>query len=143
MIVSDWLTSGHGAWVQPYEISSSCKLEGLICQPEPYPAYGSSKVLGCIDGYQPNEGNTECVAVKPELCGEGEIVPPTNTNNGGSSSGDGDSGSGGGSGSGSGGGTSNVVVVSMNQLLYGNGSDNCWKLTNSTEYKACVLNGIE
>ena len=70
LIIHDWLPSGHGAWVRAYQISSSFWSDDDTSQIQPFPANGSKSVLGCKNGYKPNDAGDDCVAINKTKCGE-------------------------------------------------------------------------
>lgn len=63
-----WLSSGHGAYAQPLIVDAWCgngKSDGdckIIIAP-----VGTKRLL-CKDGYKPNSGNTDCVAINQYVC---------------------------------------------------------------------------
>ena len=63
-----WLSSGHGAFAQPLIVNAWCgslKADGdckIIIAP-----VGTKRLL-CKDGYKPNSGNTDCVAINQYVC---------------------------------------------------------------------------
>lgn len=67
--VVEWLDSGHGAWVQQLVVRArrTCWKE-WVSWPVIYPKDGAQRVLVCKVGYQPNSGNTDCVAIDEAVC---------------------------------------------------------------------------
>ncbi|MDW2995010.1 MAG: hypothetical protein R8N24_03220 [Alphaproteobacteria bacterium] len=64
-----WLPSGHGAFVQQLVVHAARDCwPGLVSWPSIYPKDGAQRVLVCKVGYQPNSGDTDCVAIDEEAC---------------------------------------------------------------------------
>ena len=58
--LSEWLSSGHGAWVQQF-VYRSQDMSGCRTGLAVYPAQNSRKILACKEGFIPNANNTDCV----------------------------------------------------------------------------------
>jgi len=77
MAISNWLPSGHGAWVKPYMIRA--EREGWSPMNSWIDVYDASSIqfddnssthamLGCKDGYKPNDNGNDCIEIKSGLC---------------------------------------------------------------------------
>lgn len=77
--ISGWLSSGHGAYVEPMtvrawcpdwmvakEAKKVCKI--MIARRSEYANVSSAKQLVCMDGYKPNSDKTDCVAINQTVC---------------------------------------------------------------------------
>ena len=131
LIISDWLNSGHGAYVQVHEIRARWK-NGDVTQVEATHSVGSKPVLGCKNGYKPNSAGTDCVPIKDDLCGISS--PSTSQNTSTSETGTESS-------------ATKYYRLSKDRLLYGAGSSEteinqqCWIKDDQADYKRCVLGG--
>ena len=67
LVIHNWLPSGHGAWVRPYEITANW-FEKNHTRVEAYPAENSYPVLGCKNGYRPNAANNDCEPIDVTKC---------------------------------------------------------------------------
>lgn len=78
--ISDWLPSGHGAYVRPYMVYAEQQDEGRdnVSWINVYPASAGdedssnyvNRSLACKNGYEPNGDKTDCTPIKAEVCGE-------------------------------------------------------------------------
>ena len=83
--VSEWLSSGHGAYVEPMTVRAWCprittswfthisktnsaRCEIMIARRSEYANGSSAKQLVCMDGYKPNSDKTDCVAINQTVC---------------------------------------------------------------------------
>lgn len=77
MVISDWLDSGNGAWVQPYVIEADNygAKYGVNTYPAVYsgncPTMEHSKQLGCKVGYKPNSAKNDCEPINVINCNAG------------------------------------------------------------------------
>ena len=81
MVISDWLNSGNGAWVQPYviEAGKSGTTYGVNTYPAVYsgtcPTTKHSKQLGCKVGYKPNSAKNDCEPINVANCNSSGPLP--------------------------------------------------------------------
>lgn len=76
--VSEWLSSGHGAWVEPMTVRAWCprgtaKEQTKVCKiiidrRSVYSDSDDAKKLVCMNGYKPNAGETDCVPINNTAC---------------------------------------------------------------------------
>ena len=80
-IISDWLPSGHGAYVRPYIVrAEGDETNDIYSWINLYPAAYTQKSniydqndnvpykIACKNGYKPNSDNTDCVPISKEVC---------------------------------------------------------------------------
>ena len=76
LAITRWATGGHGAWVQPVMVRAQhINWDDMISWPVIYSRTGATEQLVCVEGYKPNAGGTDCVAVSENLCTEVKLAP--------------------------------------------------------------------
>jgi len=68
LMISDWTSSGKGAFVRPYYVRAQRSgwkdMDSWInLQPA-----GGQVILGCLNGYKQNADNTDCVPINEDIC---------------------------------------------------------------------------
>lgn len=72
LVVSRWLPSGHGAWVQQMVVRARRKgWSPMISWAAIYPATGADQILTCKNGYKANAAGDDCEPVDWALCEKG------------------------------------------------------------------------
>lgn len=83
LAITRWAPGGHGAWVQPLIVRAQRRgwskkknpPEGMVSWPAIYYFTGATEILACVDGYKPNAGGTDCVAINEAICAEAKTCP--------------------------------------------------------------------
>lgn len=70
LAIDKFLPSGNGAWARQMEFSAMGIKGGKMSAADlhVYPASGSSQILVCKNGYQPNISNTDCEPINASTC---------------------------------------------------------------------------
>lgn len=76
LAITRWAPGGHGAWVQPLVVRAQRNgWDNMHSWPAVYYYTGAKEQLVCVEGYKPNVGGTDCVAVSENLCTEAKLAP--------------------------------------------------------------------
>ena len=83
LAITRWAPGGHGAWVQPLIVRAQREgwskkknpPNGMVSWPAVYYFTGATEILACVDGYEPNAGGTDCVAINETICAEAKMCP--------------------------------------------------------------------
>lgn len=83
LAITRWAPGGHGAWVQPLVVRAQREgwkktedtPDGMVSWPAVYYFTGATEQLVCVDGYKPNAGGTDCVAINEAICAEAKMCP--------------------------------------------------------------------
>lgn len=84
LAISDWLPSGHGAWVKPYMVRAERQgWEDMKSWINIYPASSTQNntssqttaMLACKNGYKVNSTNTDCVPINRDACSDVRLCP--------------------------------------------------------------------
>ena len=76
LAITRWAPGGHGAWVQPLIVRAQRQgWKDMISWPAVYYFTGATEQLVCVDGYKPNAGGTDCVAINEAICAEAKTCP--------------------------------------------------------------------
>lgn len=74
LAITRWAPGEHGAWVQPLIVRAQRKgWDDMISWPAVYYFTGAVEQLVCVDGYKPNAGGTDCVAINEAICAEAKM----------------------------------------------------------------------
>ena len=74
LAITRWAPGGHGAWVQPLVVRAQrTGWKNMHSWPAIYYFTGAVEQLVCVDGYKPNAGGTDCVAINEAICAEAKM----------------------------------------------------------------------
>lgn len=76
LAITRWTPGNHGAFVQPVVVRAEREgWKDMVSWPNVYFLTGATEKLVCMDGYQPNAGVTDCVAISENICAEAKSCP--------------------------------------------------------------------
>lgn len=78
LAITRWAPGGHGAWVQPLVVRAQREgwkktektPDGMVSWPVLYYVTNTKEILLCVDGYEPKDDGTDCVAINADICPE-------------------------------------------------------------------------
>lgn len=71
LAITRWAPGGHGAWVRPLVVRAQREgWKDMVSWPVLYDVKDTKEILLCVDGYNPNDTGTDCVAINADICPE-------------------------------------------------------------------------